>query len=64
MILLRLAVTDSVEGVEAFACQALPSGGGLGNRHDKWACREMARKTRVSFIHLPTSYAVTSVPYL
>ena len=62
--MLRLAISDSVEEVEAFARQALPSGGGSGNRHDKWACREIARETRVSLIHFPTSYTVTSVPYL
>jgi hypothetical protein len=62
--MLKLGVSDSVEEVEAFARQALPSGGGLGNRHDKWACREMARKTRVSLIHFPTTGTVTSVPYL
>ena len=62
--MLRLAVSDSVEEVEAFARQALPSGGGSGNRHDKWACREMARKTRVSLIHPPTSRTIISVLYL
>ena len=62
--LLRLVVSDSVEGVEASARQALPSDGGSGNRHDKWACREMTRKTRVSLIHFPTIGTITSVPYL
>ena len=62
--MLRLAVSDNAEEVEASARQALPSGGGSGNRHDKWACREMAHKTRVSLIHFPTSCTVRSVPYL
>ena len=38
--MLRFAVSDSVEEVEASARQALPSGGGSENRHDKWTCRE------------------------
>ena len=33
--LLKLAVSNSVEEVEASACYAAPPGGGTGNRRDR-----------------------------
>ena len=63
--LLKLAVSNSVEEVEASACYAAPPGGGAGNRRDRWTCKEMIRKTRVSLILVPiTPFTITSVPYL
>ena len=64
MIMLRLAVSDSVEETEASVRQASPSGGGSEDKHDRWACRKITRKTKVSLIHSPSSCTVTSVPYL
>ena len=64
-IMLKLAVSDRVEEVGASACYAAPPGGGEGNRRDRWTCKEMVRKTRVSLILVPTTpFTVTSVPYL
>ena len=59
-----LRLSDGVEEVEVSACYAAPPGGGTGNKRDRWASKEMARKTRVSLILAPTPRTVTSVPYL
>ena len=60
-----LRLSDGEEEVEASAYYAAPPGGGTGNRHDKRASKEMARKTMISLIHPPTNlFTVTSVHYL
>ena len=59
-----LRLSDGVEEVEVSACYAAPPGGGTGNKRDRWASKEIARKTRVSLILASTTRTVTSVPYL
>ena len=59
-----LRLSDGVEEVEVSACYAAPPGGGTVSKRDRWASKEMARKTRVSLILPPTTSTVTSVPYL